>query len=138
MTDVVEGISRDANGGPGTDDAAPVPRVLDLACGPGRVSARLLARIPEARCVAVDVDPVLLAIERGALDTADGRIAGVGANLRDQDWASALPEGVKFDAGLTTTALHWLGADALSPPGRRLSGQTACIHKYGYLVYVHS
>lgn len=35
---------------------------LDLACGPGSISQRLLDRFPEAHAVAVDLDPVLLAI----------------------------------------------------------------------------
>ncbi|MQA16932.1 MAG: methyltransferase domain-containing protein [Pseudonocardiaceae bacterium] len=34
---------------------------LDLACGSGSISQRLLARVPGARAVAVDVDPVMLA-----------------------------------------------------------------------------
>lgn len=40
---------------------------LDLACGPGSISARLLARFPAARAIAVDMDPVMLAIGRNAL-----------------------------------------------------------------------
>ncbi len=35
---------------------------LDLACGPGSLSQRLLARFPQARSVAVDMDPVMLAL----------------------------------------------------------------------------
>src|SRR5229473_504080 len=31
---------------------------LDLACGPGSISQRLIDRFPYARCVAVDFDPV--------------------------------------------------------------------------------
>jgi hypothetical protein len=31
---------------------------LDLACGPGAISQRLLARFAKARGVAVDLDPV--------------------------------------------------------------------------------
>ena len=33
---------------------------LDLACGPGSISQRLLKRFPHARCVAVDFDAVSL------------------------------------------------------------------------------
>ncbi|HUZ70188.1 MAG TPA: class I SAM-dependent methyltransferase, partial [Candidatus Saccharimonadales bacterium] len=43
------------------------PRVLDLGCGPGSLSARVLHRLPGATVDAVDADPVLLAIGRGAL-----------------------------------------------------------------------
>src|ERR1700733_9924360 len=37
---------------------------LDLGCGPGSLSQRLLARFPAARAIAVDIDPVMLAIGR--------------------------------------------------------------------------
>jgi len=40
---------------------------LDLACGPGSISQRLLARFPDAQAIAVDIDPVMLAVGRGAL-----------------------------------------------------------------------
>src|SRR5262249_24604991 len=42
--------------------AGTAPLVLDLACGTASISRRLLARLPEARTVAVDIDPALLAI----------------------------------------------------------------------------
>ncbi len=40
---------------------------LDLACGPGSISQRLLARFPDAQAIAVDIDPVMLAVGRGTL-----------------------------------------------------------------------
>lgn len=51
---------------------------LDLACGPGSVSQRLLARFADARAIAVDMDPVMLAIGRGALGTFSGCALGAG------------------------------------------------------------
>ena len=36
------------------------PRVLDLACGPGAISRRVLDAFPRAEVVAVDYDPCLL------------------------------------------------------------------------------
>ncbi|MGH3670876.1 MAG: class I SAM-dependent methyltransferase [Pseudonocardiaceae bacterium] len=81
--------------------------VLDLAAGAGSISQRLLRRCPEARCVAVDVDPVLLAIGQGALGDMDGRLRWVRADLRDQGWAAALGQD-SFDAVLSATATHWL------------------------------
>ena len=36
--------------------------MLDLGCGTGSVTLRLLSRLPSARVVALDVDPVLLTI----------------------------------------------------------------------------
>ena len=35
---------------------------VDLCCGPGSLSRRLLSRFPQARVLAVDLDPVLLAL----------------------------------------------------------------------------
>lgn len=86
---------------------------LDLACGPGAISQRLLARFPQARSVAVDYDPALLALGRGALGEADGRLRWVEADLRDPAWIDRLGE-TRVDAVLSTTALHWLDAGPLT------------------------
>ncbi len=86
---------------------------LDLACGPGSLSQRLLARFPHARCVAVDLDPVLLAIGHGAVGTCDGRLCWLEGDLRGDEWADQLGE-AGFDAAMSTTALHWLGDQHLA------------------------
>ena len=49
-----------AEAGVGRDD----PLVLDLGCGPGSLAVRLLDRMPAARVVAIDTDPLLLALGR--------------------------------------------------------------------------
>jgi SAM-dependent methyltransferase len=85
---------------------------LDLACGPGSISQRLLDRFPAARCVAVDFDPVLLRLGQGALGTAGGRLRWVESDIRSAELPVALGEPV-FDAVLSSTALHWLEPDAL-------------------------
>lgn len=85
---------------------------LDLACGPGSLSRRLLDRFPAARAVAVDMDPVMLAIGEGALGTLAGRLRWVNADLAEAGWVEALGE-PQFDAVLSTTALHWLTAEQL-------------------------
>lgn len=86
---------------------------LDLACGPGSISQRLLRRFPAAHAIAVDLDPVLLAIGRGALGSVDGRLRWVEADLESPDWLSALDE-TQIDAVLSTTALHWLQPEPLN------------------------
>jgi trans-aconitate methyltransferase len=86
--------------------ACPTPRVLDLACGTGTISRRLLDRFPAARSIAVDVDPVLLTIA-SATFADDDRVRIAQADLRDPAWVDRLPER-QFDAVLTATALHWL------------------------------
>ena len=100
--------------------AGPEPRVLDLGCGPGSLSARLLARIPGATVVAIDADPVLLAIGRGALGDRQ-QLQFVDADLR-RDWVSALPSAGPYDAAVSTTALHWLGLEQLVHLYQALAG----------------
>lgn len=85
---------------------------LDLACGPGSISQRLLARFPDARAIAADIDPVMLAIGRGALGTVDGRLRWIEVDLASPDWLEALGE-TEVDAVLSTTALHWLEPEPL-------------------------
>ncbi len=83
-------------------------RVLDLACGCGSISKRLLAQLPHLDIIAVDRDPVLLRIARGLFD-GNPRVTVVEADLYKTDWAKALAKS-QFDAVVTATALHWLPA----------------------------
>lgn len=92
---------------------------VDLACGPGSISQRLLARFPRARSVAVDLDPIMLTLGKGALGTVDGRLRWVEANLAGDDWPAKLGE-EQVDAVLSTTALHWLSGTAILGLYRRL------------------
>ena len=85
---------------------------LDLACGPGAISGRLLTRFPQARAVAVDLDPVLLAMGEGVLGAMDGRLRWAEADLRQVSWIEQLGE-TQIDAVLSTTALHWLPVEVL-------------------------
>jgi SAM-dependent methyltransferase len=92
---------------------------LDLACGPGAISQRLLARFPKARCVAVDLDPVLLAMGEAVLGNGGGRLRWVDADLMTPEWVGKLGE-ARFDAVLSTTALHWLAPEYLTRVYREL------------------
>ena len=87
------------------------PRLLDLGCGPGSLSRRVLDRLPDAEIVAIDTDPVLLTIGRSAL-AAYQRLHFVDADLRGA-WTAELPLAPPFDAAVSTTALHWLGLPEL-------------------------
>ncbi|MFF9346016.1 class I SAM-dependent methyltransferase [Streptomyces sp. NPDC014734] len=98
----------------------PRPRVLDLACGTGSITDRLLKRFPEATSTGVDLDPALLAIARGHFD-GDERVTFVTADLKDPDWAGRLPY-ESYDAVLTATALHWLHTEPLAALYRRIGG----------------
>jgi SAM-dependent methyltransferase len=96
MLDVVEAVCGDA------------PQVLDLACGPGSITDRVLRRFPTARVVGLDIDPALLALNRAA-HRSDPRVTVLEADLSSSTWLQAL-SGRVFDAALTATALHWLPA----------------------------
>ncbi|MER6239367.1 class I SAM-dependent methyltransferase [Streptomyces clavifer] len=90
----------------------PEPRVLDLACGTGSITDRLLTRFPRASSTGVDLDPALLAIARGTFD-GDDRVTFVTADLKDPAWPGKLPH-TSYDAVLTATALHWLHSEPLA------------------------
>ena len=97
------------------------PHVVDLGAGPGSLARRLLDRLPGSRVTAVDVDPVLLAIGRNALGDAGGRLRWLDADLRSA-WAADIEP---IDAAVSTTALHWLQAHALSDLYRNLAAVLA-------------
>ncbi|MGW0860612.1 class I SAM-dependent methyltransferase [Streptomyces sp. NPDC002690] len=90
----------------------PEPSVLDLACGTGSITDRLLRRFPNATSTGVDLDPALLAIARGTFD-GDDRVTLVTADLKAPAWTEALPR-ASYDAVLTATALHWLPSEPLA------------------------
>jgi len=98
----------------------PEPRILDLACGTGSITARLLARFPDATSTGIDLDPALLAIARGTFE-GDDRVTFVEADLKDPDWPARLPYGT-YDAVLTATALHWLHSAPLAALYGRIAG----------------
>ncbi|MBQ0826209.1 class I SAM-dependent methyltransferase [Streptomyces tagetis] len=105
--------------------AGRAPRVLDLACGTGSVTDRLLRRLPEARSTCLDLDPALLTIARGHF-AGDDRVAFVEADLTDPAWPARLPH-PSYDAVVTATALHWLETEPL----RRLYGTLAGVVREG-------
>ncbi|MEV2194369.1 class I SAM-dependent methyltransferase [Streptomyces phaeochromogenes] len=90
----------------------PEPRVLDLACGTGSITARLFERFPQAVSTGVDLDPALLTIAEGTF-RGDDRVTFVTADLKEPDWAAKLPYD-SYDAVLTATALHWLHREPLA------------------------
>lgn len=91
--------------------AGSAPTVVDLACGTGTITRRLLERLPEADSIAVDIDPVLLTIA-SATFADDNRVRVVRADLSDPAWIGAIPE-ERVDAVVTATALHWLPEDVV-------------------------
>jgi SAM-dependent methyltransferase len=83
------------------------PRVLDVCCGTGSITRRVLERFPEASVVAVDMDPAHLELGRRTLgDRVDWR----DLDLRRPEWADDFEQG-SFDAALSATAIHWFQAE---------------------------
>ncbi len=94
------------------------PLLLDLGCGPGSLSARLAARLPDAEIVAVDMDPLLLELGRTHhADTARYVDAVIGAD----GWTDTLGLDRPLDAAVSTTALHYLPEPVLLDTYRRLA-----------------
>ena len=101
----------------------PDPLVIDLGCGPGSLSVRLLRRLPSATVIAVDADPVTLSLGRAAHGDAPG-LRFLDLDLRSPDWAARLgiEPGRLVDAVVSTTALHWLSAAELRDLYATLAG----------------
>jgi len=92
----------------------PDPLVLDLGCGPGSLATRLLERIPAAMVVAIDTDPLLLALGRAARNGQADGVRFADLDLRQLGWTGSLDLDREADAAVSTTALHWLAPDALA------------------------
>jgi trans-aconitate 2-methyltransferase len=96
---------------------APDASLLDVGCGTGIVTERLLALVPRGRVFAVDAS-------RAMVERARARLGGR-ATVLCQD-ALELDVGERVDALLSTAALHWVSdhdslwprlASALKPGG---------------------
>jgi SAM-dependent methyltransferase len=85
------------------------PVVLDIGCGPGSLTVRIMERLPDASVIGVDADPVTLALAR----TAYPQFTFEDLDLRNPDWTTQLGLDGKADAVVSTTALHWLAENDL-------------------------
>jgi SAM-dependent methyltransferase len=99
----------------------PDPLVLDLGCGPGSLAVRLLARLPQATVIGIDVDPVTLTLGRAAYGDVPG-LCFADVDLRAAGWGDRLGLERQPDAAVSTTALHWLTEPALRSLYAELAG----------------
>ena len=77
--------------------------VIDAGCGTGRLTAELLARLPQGRVLAVDLSGNMLQAARRELQPRfDGRAWFVVADLQD------LPLAASADGIFSTAAFHWV------------------------------
>lgn len=81
--------------------------VLDAGCGPGSLTARLLARFPLIRVTALDLDPMLLAIAREALGQYGDRVCFLQGDVTDTASFAPLQQD-RPQAAVSSTAIHWL------------------------------
>lgn len=78
-------------------------RVLDAGCGSGRVTERLLERLPRGRVVALDGSPAMIAQARRRLTRFGDRVEYVVADL-----GRPVPLSEPVDAILSTATFHWV------------------------------
>ena len=97
-------------------------RFLDLGAGTGSLSERILRRFPHARGTALDFDPVTLRIGRIGLGDLDGRLEWREADLRRPGWDASL-SAPRYDAVVSSTALHWLDGRQLARLYRELAAR---------------
>ncbi|RSS72288.1 trans-aconitate 2-methyltransferase [Streptomyces sp. WAC06614] len=84
---------------------APAPRIADLGCGPGNVTALLADRWAKARITGYDLSPEML--ERATAEYAGATPGGGSLDFRPADIASWLPE-EPFDLIVSNAALQWV------------------------------
>ncbi|WP_337860416.1 class I SAM-dependent methyltransferase [Ferroplasma sp.] len=89
-----------------------VKNILDAGCGPGSFTLRLAKKFPEAIIFSIDYDPVLLKIAKNNVRDYGNRINIMEYDLTGNDWLKQLSN-QKFDAIVSTTALHWIPVEKL-------------------------
>src|SRR5215204_5159141 len=76
--------------------------VLDIGCGTGRVTQKLIERLQPARVVAVDLSPAMIVSAKSFLSAQAGRVNYVQAD------AAALPFENAADVIFSTATFHWI------------------------------
>jgi len=82
----------------------PVPYVLDLCCGEGRLSQEYLRRSPAARVMLMDGSAEMLSHAGRRLAEFGGRHAQVQADIADRGWRT----GESYGGVMTSLAVHHL------------------------------
>lgn len=86
-------------------------RILDLGCGTGELSLKLLQHCPNAKIVAIDYSPRMIEMAKSKLKNSqfNGRITFIQADFGD--WANGEMKekiGSNFDACVSSLAIHHL------------------------------
>lgn len=99
-----------------------VRAVLDVGCGTGFLTEKLLARYPQARCIAVDLAEEMLDVARERLDSS--RVQWVCADI--EQWA---PD-ERVDRIVSNATFQWL-----TDPAGTLRTLAACLAPGGMLAF---
>ena len=113
------------------DVLMPQPFVaLDLACGPGSLSQRVLTQFPTAHVIAVDYDPVLLHLGRSTFGTHNDHLHWHHVDILDESFPDLIRAQLRqfnrthLDAVLTISSLHYLPGPDLIHVYQRLGDLT--------------
>jgi len=83
--------------------------IVDLGCGTGSLTIRLLEEFESAKVYAVDLDPAILLLAEHRLKHFKDRVQIVQADITKMDWGQC----ISADAVVSATALHWLKPEDL-------------------------
>jgi SAM-dependent methyltransferase len=85
--------------------------IVDLGCGPGSLTIRLLEAFPDIQIIGIDVDPTLLPLAQLRTARFGEQIRFIQKDLRDPAWTAVFSEQV--GAVVSATALHWFNKKQL-------------------------
>ncbi|MBG1269329.1 class I SAM-dependent methyltransferase [Nostoc sp. WHI] len=86
-------------------------RILELGCGTGELSLKILNRYPEAQVIALDYSPRMLEFAQDKITAAGYQQRWTGIQADFGDWANNpenLDIGSEFDACVSSLAIHHL------------------------------
>jgi len=83
--------------------------IVDLGCGTGSLTIKLLEEFDTAKVYSVDSDPAILLLAEQRLKHFKSRVQIVQADITKMDWDKC----IGADAVVSATALHWLKAEDL-------------------------
>lgn len=86
-------------------------RVLELGCGTGEVSLKILNRCPDAQVIALDYSPRMLQFAQAKITAAGYQQRWIGIQADFGDWANnpqKLDISSEFDACVSSLAIHHL------------------------------
>ncbi len=99
--------------------------IVDLGCGPGSLTIRLLEALPDVQIIGIDLDPTLLPLAQLRTAHFGEQVQFIQKDLRDPTWINVFADSV--DAVVSATALHWLNEQQLKLVYKQISS----ILRYG-------